>query len=231
MNDEVGDPLVEGSVFASDQAWCQGMRTGEGGTLTFGAGVVELGAVLVARRVDAPSVLLVQKAARAGYEWSGRWALPGGMLRGQDLHSVGVEDLEALARAAMARRVAVEVGVPLHGVGSARPLGLIPPPVTHYHLKAKSCYVLVLPFVLEGVEALPTQSDDPSIATARWREPVEAWGELTPATSLILGHLLWRELGATGRASVEPLLRDALAVCRGWAAEVGLPPVPAPWDA
>ncbi len=175
-----------------------------------------LGAVLLARRGE--RVLLVRKASRPGYAFSGMWALPGGRVRGG---GVLAEGLESTVR----QRLAAEAGVVLQGGLVALPGQ---PPLSRYVRDGRQHATLVLP--LTGrVQGEPVASDD-SITEARFVEPTGLWRQIAPANRVILGSALWGELDGIQRAAARGPLQSAWEDCAMWAAMLRLPPPPEPWS-
>ncbi len=191
---------------------------------------VGIGAVLILRRTGSGEILLVRKAQRAGYEWSGRWALPGGVLRTEDIpeHRSQI-DFHKAARSALRRRVRAEVGIELAPNAEIEAVPPCPAPITRYTVHGAQRHVLVSAFALTcPIDAVPTATDA-SIEEVGWFEfdqICERWGQIAPANRIILAHQIWPELSEDDRCQLEPGLREALARCARWSGGRGLSPAP-----
>ena len=175
-----------------------------------------LGAVVLVQ--DAGRVLLVRKAAKAGYDFSGMWAMPGGRIRGEGTLA------EAIDRT-MRLRFSAEAGLSLSG--GLVPLPVSPPPLSRYTVAGTVRNTLVLPLL--GHAAGEPVTDDASISEAIWADPMGMWRRIAPANRIILGAALWVEMDGLQRASARSALREAWEECAMWGAMLRLPPPPEPW--
>lgn len=176
------------------------------------------GAVLVVREETAGSVVVVRKAERAGYEFGGRCAFPGGMVRWSQRDQ---PFLKACQRS-LEQRVAREAGLELPDV-VVRLLTATPPPVSCYTARGGRRHTLVLAFEAKVASSTMVCSRDRSVAEALWVAPLEALGTMAPANTVIAARVLWQLLGSRERRAAAAAVRVAVDDCARWAAEIGLP--------
>jgi len=170
-------------------------------------------------------LLLVRKAERPGYAFSGLWALPGGMVRTRH----GDTWADALWEA-LRDRVQAEAGLAVDQVRDWRWIELHPPPTTSYHARGATRHTLVLGVAGQVDGATPPSGDDPSISERQWMSPVGRWRDLAPANCLIVASWCWPYLDEGQRREALPAVNDARAQCSGWAVEAGVAPVGEPWQ-
>jgi hypothetical protein len=237
MCPEKREVLAMGSVAftAMDQQdlWNPLRRPNNQGFFPIGAHGLACGAVVFLREETGGRVLLVQKAERPGYEFSGLWALPGGMLRSVDSHvEQGLEeDLEEAGNRYVHIRTLQETGVALAQPEIRAVKTLFPPPVTRYKAKGKVRHTLVLPFTHPPLPSRvePLIATCPSIAAASWCDPIKCWEEIAPANQLLLAHHLWAEWTVGQRKEVLPALEAAREKLTKWAQEVSFEPPALPF--
>lgn len=179
-----------------------------------------LGAVLFAKRYD--QFAAVQKSERGSYEFSNKWALPGGMVRAAD----AVPDFKSHTLASVANRAFAEARVRAKDLKVCTDLG---PVVTAYSAHGARRFTLIAAF--EGLLALgfdPCPSD-PSIQAARLAPFSTGLDVFAPANQLIIGHLVWPYLDAAKRASARDVITVALKECTERAGQVGVRPPSPPW--
>lgn len=163
----------------------------------------------------------VQKAAKLGYEFSGFWALPGGMIR-----AAAEEPLRLRIDAALRERVRAEAGLDLKIV---TPLSALGPVITCYTAKECLRYTLVAAFESSVPVTSVLAPSDTSIQAARWSFPLADLSGFAPANRLILGHRLWMYLDVSQQAAARGTLTEATMACIGYAVEAGIAPPPPPW--
>jgi len=176
----------------------------------------DLGVVLLVR--DRGRVLMVKKAARSGYEFSGMWTLPGGRIRGEGSLTEAMED-------SIRRRVRAEAGVEIDN--PILPISMLPP-LTRYTVAGVSCTTAILPLMAE-VRGVPAVSDA-SISEVAWRDLSGSWRWIAPANRVILGVALWDELDGFQRSAARSALKEAWEMCAMWSGLLQLPPPPEPWS-
>lgn len=179
-----------------------------------------VGGVLFATSED--RFAAVRKTARAGYEFSHLWALPGGMMRAPTAETSAFQPADSVAA-----RAAAEAGLRPSGLS---PLASLGPIVTRYTARGQQRSTIIGAFTWETHRAPALSPSDPSVDTAAWMPRTADLALFAPANRLILGHLLWAGLSAEHRDRVREPLDQALSRCSTWADEVGAPLPAAPWD-
>ncbi len=180
-----------------------------------------VGGVLFARSNN--HFVAVRKEAKAGYQFSGLWAMPGGMVR----VPLGAGPFAEAAVAALSNRFEAEAGIRPVTMTPARHLG---PVVTTYTVNSVRRFTLITVFTTELDGAFEPRSADRSIAEARWFVSPPDLVDFAPANTLLLGHLLWDGLDDNQRESVRSLIAAALAECAEGARAAGVSPPAAPWE-
>lgn len=179
-----------------------------------------IGAVVFARSGD--RFAAVRKAPKAGYGFSGLWAMPGGMVRPQ----AGSTDFERVVQDALSTRAAAETSLAIRDFERAIGLG---PVVTAYDVAGIRRHVVVMAYVAHLPHRDLLGVCDTSIAEATWSEIPPDWIAFAPANRLILGHLLWGSLDLVQRQSAEAALLAALDECAAAAGEIDVPVPAIPW--
>lgn len=179
-----------------------------------------IGAVVLAQSSD--RFAAVRKAPKPGYDFSGLWAMPGGMVR----PNAASGDFERVVEDALCIRAASESGLAVSHLERASGLG---PVVTSYDVAGTRRHVVVMAFVACLPQPVPLRVSDTSIADAVWSEIPPDWTAFAPANRLILGHLLWRSLDREQRRSAEAALFVALDQSTVAAREIGWPEPAPPW--
>lgn len=179
-----------------------------------------LGGVVLINAAD--GFATVRKAAKPGYEFSGDWALPGGMVR---VSGAG-QSLRARIDAALRERARAEAGLTLQAL---IPLNALGPVVTRYTAKRRLRHTLVAAFESAAPTGARLEPADPSIQAARWAVPTTELSGFAPANRLILGHRLWPCLDADHQEAARRVLAEAVEACGDYAAEVGVIQPPPPW--
>jgi 8-oxo-dGTP pyrophosphatase MutT (NUDIX family) len=199
--------------------------------LTFGAGKdgivmcqdrgVGLGAVLVLTNPEKPECLMVRKAQRPGYEFSGMWAFPGGMVR---LAGDTPKPLQEIVLDSLRDRVRAETGLSLAPLAGNRNQ---PPLVTGYLAKGQRRYTLVVPFELPTERAkeilnAPISSHDSSVTAVAWIDPRSKWNRIAPANRVFAAATLWPILSEEERRAAQFEVEQALKLLNEWSKEVQL---------
>lgn len=179
-----------------------------------------LGAILFATR-DCQFVA-VRKAFKDGYEFSGNWALPGGMVRAAGT----VNDFPAHAMASVAERASAEASLAPGQLAVQPNLG---PVVTSYTARSARRFTIVVCFQQALASDFAPSSSDQSIQIACLMPFTSALSEFAPANRLILGHLLWPHLSAREREVASAPVNFALTECLGYASAAGVAPPVGPW--
>ena len=170
----------------------------------------------------AKEILLIRKANKHNYEYSGRLALPGGMIRSKEVHSPEfLRDFEYSIQA----RLEEESGLSPSLFNGLEPLSTITP-VTSYTAKGARRHTLVLPLsgkISGQVPLLATSSSVQEPQWVHWAEVVSLIREVAPANCLVLASYLQDRLTPNQRDFIAPAVEKALHDCTGWAEEVGWP--------
>lgn len=191
-------------------------------------GTVGLGCVVLLETSDG-EILLIRKAHRPLYEFSGQLALPGGMVRSSgtlESHEQMILDLEHTLYA----RLADEAG--LTSSPSVQLMEGLRPVITSYNAKGARRYTLVVAFNGLAKAKYPLQSRSSSVESPQWtpwEQLASSLGEVAPANRLILGAYLWRRMRSSQRETVRACLDEALNACGIWASDLGLVAPSAPW--
>lgn len=199
--------------------WMSGLHAAPVGFYVNAAGA-GIGAVLVVREKRSGTVLVVVKAVRPGYEFSGRCAFPGGMVRwmypGEPFASACVRSLTD--------RVMREAGFEL--AQSHEPAVFAvqhPPPVTSYSARGARRHTVVLAFSASVERQRPLRTMDASVSEVRWLPPAEALSAMAPANTVIGARLLGAHMAVPERRHAAAAVQSARKCCDAWAAEIGLP--------
>jgi ADP-ribose pyrophosphatase YjhB (NUDIX family) len=181
-----------------------------------------LGVVLLLEQDDA--VLLIRKAPKSGYEFSGLLALPGGMVRGKQGDS-----LAQAVHSSLASRLQAEAGVSLDALQLLPSLVSVPPPISSYTAKGRRRFTAVLGLRAEARGEIRPVAGDRSVDRAElWRPPLP-WRQLAPANCLLLATQRWPRLDPAERSLAREPVRRSLERCQGWARQLDLPAPAPPW--
>jgi hypothetical protein len=101
--------------------------------------------------------------------------------------------------------------------------------VSSYRAKDALRYTLIVPYRCQVETPYDLSLGDGSVDAARWIGPTEAWDQLAPANRVALSHLIWPRLTVAEQAVAERAVMEALDICAGWGATLGLPHLPGPW--
>jgi hypothetical protein len=180
-----------------------------------------LGAILFAK--SPAGFVLVQKAPVSGYEFSGLWSLPGGMVRNNSEAGTGSVSVNSLALSSLMVRAEREAGLSKELISDLKPCPYIGPVVTSYSAKGETRYTLIATFMVETYDSPSLAVSDHSVSDAKWEQAPIFWDEITPANRLILAHLRWSDLSETERSEAMPSLQQAFHFCSHAAELSGLP--------
>lgn len=181
-----------------------------------------LGVVLYAEFES--KITLVRKAHKNEYEFSGRYALPGGLVRHGSRNS-----FEQAARTSLLSRVASECGIVIKNEDDLIFLDFGPPPVTRYTVKGESRYTLVFCGKLSLENESSLEPSDRSIDKAIWCDVPPPWDKLAPANAVILSNIMWQKFNSGQREQAREHVVHAFDLCTTWAVELGLPKPNLPW--
>lgn len=178
-----------------------------------------LGGVVFTQKADRFAV--VRKAERDDYEFSGLWALPGGMVRPME----GEASSAAMLRST-ASRLTAEAGLSSEGLRLRTDLG---PIATSYTVKGKRRFTLVASLSTISSDDAELRPADGSVCEADWADI--KWGAdvFAPANRILLAHQLWPVMDAACRQQWRPSVESALVDCTQWAEAIGLGAPAAPW--
>ena len=170
-------------------------------------------------------IAMTTKADRPGYEFSGKLALPGGLIRG----APGEEFGECLRRSVF-QRVHLESGLPADALHDVEFACVWPSPVSGYTVKGQERRTAVLVVHARANAACELSGVDLSVKGADWYDIPPPWGRIAPANRLILAGALANELSVAEHVSCAETIDDAHRQCTGWAADVGLPSAAHPFE-
>lgn len=180
-----------------------------------------LGGVVFAENGD--RFAAVRKAIKEGYEFSGFWALPGGMVR------VWNPDISASSAAyiALTERFEAETGFSPGDLQSVKTLG---PVTTAYTVGNRRRHTVI--FACTSVLGLAQRAfpNDKSVSEFAWLSLFPSFATVAPGNRLILGHILWPRMTKAQKDDARPLIAAALTQCADAAAEAGVKRPVAPWD-
>ena len=184
-----------------------------------------IGAILCMFVGGTSEILLVRKAARVDYEFSGLWTCPGGMVRAaQDSTS-----LEACIRNSLSLRVRMETGIVVEP-NDCEPLSCFDKPlVSSYHAKGRRRYTVVLPYKVVLESPLSVSPEDSSICDAKWVEPPFCWNEIAPVNRVLLARIYWSKMCESDKDPARKALYSAIEDLRVWASCVGLSAIETDW--
>lgn len=166
--------------------------------------------------------IAVRKAPKDGYEFAGLWALPGGMVRVQDLDL----PLSSSAATALSQRFEAETGLVPEALTPVKTLG---PVTTAYSVDNERRHTVMMVYTGEVEGMRDPRTKDPSISEAAWLTVMPDLATLAPGNRVILGHLLWQGLSLPQRQDAGPHIAEALIECTAAAAEAGITAPVAPW--
>lgn len=164
----------------------------------------------------------VQKASKQDYEFSGKWTLPGGMIRATShpyTLRTGINEelgLRAYAEAGLKPRCAA-------------PIATLGPIVTSYTVADVRRFTLVAAFEQHLVSRPPLTSSDRSIQAARWMPCSADFWAFAPGNCVIIGHMLWPHLEIEHQKAARNPIVKAVETCADWSRQVGISPPPPPW--
>lgn len=170
---------------------------------------------------DKGEMLFVRKANRPGYEFSGLWAFPGGMVRASKDNPTWGADW----RGSLSSRLLAEAGIDVAQVDSWTSAGVSPAPVTSYQAKGAKRYTAVLAVGGLVASAPLPRGGDHTVSECCWMDPVGRWSEIAPANRIIAAAALWKELNEEERREAWPTVHAAIEQCASWAEEAGVAPV------
>ncbi len=212
---------------AFSTGWIDPISIDEDGIVVGRDNAFGIGTLLVLRCEATNRVLMGRKSFREGFEGSNQFTFPGGMLR-----SEGTLDFKACIQRALRERVAAETGVSLQSLDSLVALDDWPPIVGRYTIRgSRLVSTSILPFYGETKTELPAWSNDPTVHSVNWYDPLEVVHEVTQTNALILAQALWAKWSVAEQEKIKPILVPHLATVRENAELVGANlPVP-PWGA
>jgi len=182
------------------------------------------GAVMLIRRDE--KIVLVKKAERPGYEFSGQLAMPGGLIRAAE-----ADDFEASFRRFLFERVKLECGLEARSLRAVKVLDFGCSPVSGYTAKGKERRTLVVAVEAVAADAaVQLGSSDGSVESASWYDLPPPWQRMAPANCLIVAAALAGRLSAEERAHAKAPIDAAFAQCKRWATDVGLTAAAHPFE-
>jgi 8-oxo-dGTP pyrophosphatase MutT (NUDIX family) len=207
-------------------AWIGDLVASASGIVQRSDGRVAIGAVLLIENA-AGEIVVVTKAPKPGYEFSGSDTLPGGMLRSACAGPIRPDDLRRIAFESLSMRASAEAGYLPESAPAV--IELNPPPTTSYTVGGARKHVVVLPYAITAPQGFHPVASDRSVTTARWVNPLEVIPNLAPANCIVVCKFIWPRLDAALRGKCRASIGNAAADCKRWAQEAGVPPVDMAW--
>ncbi|PWE34993.1 hypothetical protein DD563_02785 [Pelagicola sp. LXJ1103] len=137
-------------------------------------------------------VVIVRKAPVDGYEFSGKWALPGGLIRGGD-----ASNFQAALSASVRRRAQNEANIVLGDLEIIDGKWGRDYPVTRYTVRGVKKYTVVIPVLASLTGDQNPFARDHSISEAKWVNLSKMGNlEFAPANTIIADRLCERILEA-----------------------------------
>lgn len=170
------------------------------------------------------AIVVVRKQQVDGYEFSGKLALPGGVVRGEAKLGFAYAFERSLLD-----RAKDETGLTEDTIVDLRAMPVRTAPVTRY--TAKGAERLSLVFAVEACIARSTElrANRASIDAAFLATPLLNWEDYAPANRLILARALRDRTPAAEMQTHADAIESALAFCNAAAIDAGVPPLQHPW--
>ncbi|MEM9623725.1 MAG: NUDIX domain-containing protein [Pseudomonadota bacterium] len=187
--------------------WFEPISLGPEGIVSGRQGAFGLGTLLVLKCSATQRVLMARKSFREGFEGSNQFTLPGGMLRSDGALEFGPLDFNRCLGETLAKRVQAETGVALKSVDGLVSLDQWPPIVGRYTIRGDQLVAAsILPFYGETQHELSTLTNDPTVHSAAWYDPVEVMHEVTQTNALILAQVFWPDWSVAEQEKIKPIL-------------------------
>ena len=164
-----------------------------------------IGAVVLALQNN--HIAVVRKSNVKGYEFSGKWSFPGGIVRGEN-----PDGMWAALKDSLVRRAKLEAGLDLTrlSIPGGRWGGEYP--VTRYTVRGEEKFTAVVPVVAELQSQQSLKTRDKSVSEAAWIEVGELHKlNFAPANAVIAHKMVERTFGS---AVSYPTPNAAIATCR-----------------
>lgn len=187
-----------------------------------------LGAALFARNNDAFAAVRKAKVSDGKYEFTGLYALPGGMTRLDPNREERSPSAQELLQGSLADRVSREAGLRRHQLSSLA-YSELGPIVTSYTAKGRKRFTLIAFATCEVDRTAELQTTDRSIDETSWMSIPPPWEQFAPGNRIALAHLLWNAIGPAACEQARLSVAEAADQCSEWAMSIGVEPVPAPW--
>ena len=180
---------------------------------------VTAGAVALASVKGNGGVLMVRKAPKAGYEYGGKWALPGGMLELSD--GISKDTLFRSLEMQLVNRLYREASVSCRERDLTH-VGLGYPTVSKFTRDGETTYCFVMAYKVNAAQThVSFQPVGGSVDESRvFQLNHIPWKEVAPANRLILASLLWPSMEDQQKEIALPEIKAAIEQCNGWANEL-----------
>jgi len=169
-------------------------------------------------------MVLIRKAEKPEYEFSGCFALPGGLVRGTTEEGF-VKSLEH----SLYDRVKRECGLTAYQLKNVEYLYDGPSPVSGYFAKGQQRSTMVLVARANTFSDYALKFGDTSVNQAVWCSFPPAWEQIAPANRLILARIFACRMSRADKRAAFVHIEDAVDKCNRLATEVGLRHVENPW--
>lgn len=203
--------------------WAKTLEVNDKGIWTIQGGACAIGIVLFV--TCDRSVVLVRKARKPGYEFSGKLTLPGGNVR-----TTGATHFVKDVVTSLHGRVRAECGLDPDSLTGVQLEDISFAPVTTYTSTsggARRCALVLCARASASFANLAP--DDPSVEAAFWQRAPYPWQELAPANRLHIARAVSTEMSDGEKNAQLHWIEDALTFCNDAAVKLGLPPAKHPW--
>lgn len=187
-----------------------------------GGGQLAIGIVLLAALGD--SFVVVRKQHVAGYEFSGKLALPGGVVRGS-----ARDGLMLSLRNSLRDRAKDEAGLDPENLTGLSMQPARRAPVTRYTVKCVERLSLVFAAKADITGTPALNADRASIQEVSLTKPPLDWMDYAPANRLTLAWALTNVISQREKRQHARAIEDALAFCNAAAADAAVPLLEPPW--
>ena len=207
-------------------SWLDPISIGDEGIVFGGGGAFGIGALLVLRCASTSRILMARKSFREGFEGSNQFTFPGGMLRSNE-----PLDFNACVGETLQNRVLAESGISIQSLDVVKPMDHWPPIIGRYIIRGDQLVCSsILPFYGETDIELPAWTDDSTVHSVAWYDPVEVMPEVTQTNALILAQILWSQWSQDEQQMIKPMLQPHFEAVTENAAVVGAPLPRPPWS-
>ncbi len=147
------------------------------------------------------------------------------------LRSRGTLNFNACLEDTLRERVQSEAGVSIQTIDRLVPLDRQPPIIGRYTIRGhQQVSASIVPYYGETEIELPTYTEDPTVYSVGWYNPLEIMPEVTQTNALILAHVFWSQWSISEQETITPILLPHLDAVRKNAEFFDTMPPSPPWD-